>query len=532
MKASNDCRVSFGHCATHPEWTLHRLTPASRLYGANGLRTGPDGLIYIAQVPGSQISTLDIATGVVGVASPMGGDIVAPDDIAFDSQGNLYATEITEGRVSVIDTLGKTRVLMGNMPCANPITIHQDRILTGECRPDGRLLELDKNGGEPRTLLENVPMPNAMEVGPDGKLYFPVMATNEIWRIDLDGGEPEIVAKGLGVPDSVKFDKDGFIVSTQVASGQVLRIDPATGEQTLLAQLSPGLDNCTFVGDRLFVSNINGSIHEIANGAATPVIDSGLQWPLGLAVATDDTLFVADGGFTYTLEQGQTMSLAGMLFSPGFPGYTRGVCAAQEGHWIVTTSNGEVSNYCPVKDTHEIIARGYDRLMDIARLSSGAIVTCEYQSGRLLLLDNNQEQVLSSDLHHPMGITTDEQDTIYVTESASGKILAYSGGRHHTVVDGLTCPEGIDYYNGRLYIADTGDKSVKVFDLNSRQLATIAENLPIGAPPGITPKPLKAVGVLAGPMIPFCGLCVNTKGDVILAGDAEGSVLKLSPTRE
>ena len=66
-------------------WTLKRCTPPSRLFGANGLRTGPDGRIYIAQVTGSQISALDIDTGEVEAVSPKGGGIVAPDDMAFDA---------------------------------------------------------------------------------------------------------------------------------------------------------------------------------------------------------------------------------------------------------------------------------------------------------------------------------------------------------------------------------------------------------------------------------------------------------------
>ena len=37
-------------------WWIERVTTPSRLFGANGLRTGPDGRIYIAQVTGSQIS--------------------------------------------------------------------------------------------------------------------------------------------------------------------------------------------------------------------------------------------------------------------------------------------------------------------------------------------------------------------------------------------------------------------------------------------------------------------------------------------
>src|ERR1700744_6191068 len=81
-------------------WRLERLTPPSRLFGANGLRTGPDGRIYIAQVTGSQIRALALETGRLETISPKGGDIIAPDDVAFAPRGNLYATEVMDGRVS------------------------------------------------------------------------------------------------------------------------------------------------------------------------------------------------------------------------------------------------------------------------------------------------------------------------------------------------------------------------------------------------------------------------------------------------
>ncbi|OOK76474.1 NHL repeat family protein [Mycobacterium kansasii] len=257
-------------------WSLTRLTAPSRLFGANGLRTGPDGRVYIAQVTGSQISALDLASGHLDTISPKGGEIVAPDDIAFGPDGNLYATEVMDGRVSLRDQAGRTRVLRDDLPSANGITFHDGRLFVGECREAGRLLELDLNGGEPRVLLENVPLPNAMEVGPDGLLYFPVMGANEIWRIDPDGGVPECVAGDLGVPDAVKFDPDGRLVSTQVHSGQVLAIDPRTGDRTVLATLTPGLDNLTFVGERLFVSNFTGAITEILrDGTARPALEGG-----------------------------------------------------------------------------------------------------------------------------------------------------------------------------------------------------------------------------------------------------------------
>ncbi len=88
-------------------WRLKRISGPSRLYGANGLRIGPDGRIYVAQVAGSAVSAVNPDTGAIEVISPMNGKIVAPDDLAFDDEGNLYSTEITLGRVSVRTPKGR-----------------------------------------------------------------------------------------------------------------------------------------------------------------------------------------------------------------------------------------------------------------------------------------------------------------------------------------------------------------------------------------------------------------------------------------
>src|SRR5207249_11452550 len=104
-------RYSAANPAAADGWRLERLTVPSRLFGANGLRTGPDGRVYVAQVTGSQISALDVGTGRVETISPMGSEIVAPDDVAFDARGDLYATEVMDARVSVIGVDGRSRVL-------------------------------------------------------------------------------------------------------------------------------------------------------------------------------------------------------------------------------------------------------------------------------------------------------------------------------------------------------------------------------------------------------------------------------------
>lgn len=508
-------------------WTLEPLTPPSRLFGANGLRTGADGRVYVAQVTGSQISALDVENGTLETISPKGGDIIAPDDLAFDAHGNLYATEVMNGRVSMRAANGRTRVLRDDVVCANGITVHAGRLFVGELRAAGRLLELDLNGGAPRVLLENVPMPNAMEVGPDGYLYFPVMGANEIWRIHPDGGAHERVAGDLGVPDALKFDRQGNIVTTQVHSGEVLRIDPRSGERSVLAKLDPGLDNLTFVGERLFVSNINGQITEILSGGQTrTAIPFGLNWPLDLSVAADGGVFIADGTNLYTLFDGKLRSV-GMLFSPNYPGFIRGLVAEAEGTFLVTTSGGLIARYRPAKNETEVLAQGLDQLYGIAVAADGTVVAAELGAGRVVAARSGEAAVLASGLNKPLGVAFTPDGTCLVSESGAGRVVKLSGSKVDTFVDGLQDPQGILVHEGQLYIVDAGAKTLTAVDLSTRSRQVIARDLPVGAPPGVVPKPLLGLPPFSGPQGPFAGIAAGPDGTMYLSADAEGSVLAL-----
>ncbi|WAJ45500.1 SMP-30/gluconolactonase/LRE family protein [Mycobacterium sp. Aquia_216] len=535
--AARPSRYAVVNSGTHPAevtegWQLARVTSPSRLFGANGLRTGPDGRIYIAQVTGSQISALDPRTGEVGPISAKGGEIIAPDDVAFDASGNLFATEVMDGRVSMLDTAGRTRVLRDDVPSANGITFHRGRLFIGECRAGGRLLEFDLGGGPPRVLLENVPSPNAMEVGPDGLLYFPVMGANEIWRIDPDGGEPDCVARDLGVPDSVKFDAQGYIVSTQVASGQVLRIDPRTGEQQLLAQLAPGLDNCTFVGDRVLVSNFTGQVTEISpDGSTRTVLPGGLNWPLDLAVGHDGQLYVADGTYFYIALPDGSLQTVGMLFSPGYPGFLRGLAPSGPGEFVVTTSGGQVTRYRPASSENEVLAEGFDQLYGVD-VNAGGVVFAELGTGRVLSWRAGRVEVLATDLREPVGVATDPDGACLVAEAGAGRVIRVNGSGIDTVVTDLQRPQGISVRNGVLYIVDAGAKELIAYNLNTGVRQRIASGLPVGPPPGVAPKPLKGMPPFSGPQGPFAGVTAAADGTLYVSADGEGSVLALRPPRD
>jgi sugar lactone lactonase YvrE len=514
-------------------WRLERLTPISRLFGANGMRIGPNGRIYVAQCIGSQISALDAETGEVETISPLGSKIVGPDDLAFDAHGNLYATEYMDARVSVLGSDGQTRVLRDDVPGANGITFHQSRLFIDECRIGGRLLELDLNGGPPRVILENLQLPNALAPGPDGLLYFPLLGASEIWRVHPDGGQAERVATGLAHPVAVKFDSKGYIVSPQSETGEVLRIDPRTGDRTVLATLDPCLDNLTFMNDRLFVSHMtDGRVTEILEGGKSrQVMPGGLQFPLDIAIGEDGTLFVSDNCALYALSPGAALRPIGRMLAPGWPGLMRGLVPIAGGGFVLTTTDGRIALYRPAAGEHKVLAQGLDQPYGVAVAPRGAIVVAERGAGRVLSVESGggETTVLARGLRDPSGVTMTKDGSCLVTEEGAGRVVKLSGSTVETVLDGLQRPQGLVVRGSILYVVDAGAHALIAFDMENRAQRTIAADLPVGAPPGVIRKPLRGLLPLCGPFGPFAGIAAGTDGTLYFSADTEGSVMALHP---
>jgi hypothetical protein len=97
------------------------------------------------------------------------------------------------------------------------------------------------------------------------------------------------------------------------------------------------------------------------------------------------------------------------------------------------------------------------------------------------------------------------------------------------LLDGLQQPQGLAISGGRLYIVDAGSKKLIECDVAGGGSRVIASQLPVGAPPGVTPKVLGAIGTLSGPMGPFAGITAGADGTLYVSGDAEGSVLAIRP---
>jgi glucose/arabinose dehydrogenase len=223
------------------------------------------------------------------------------------------------------------------------------------------------------------------------------------------------------------------------------------------------------------------------------------------------------------------LQVAGMLFTPGYPGYSRGMAASGPGEVIVTTGAGVVARYRPAKHESEIIAQGFDQLYGVAIAPNGAVAFAELGTGRVLSVRSGAVVELATGLRQPMGVAIGPDGTCLVSESGAGKVVKLSGGRAETVLDGLQRPQGILLRNGLLYVVDAGAKELVEYNMASGARRTIVSNLPVGAPPGVTPRFLRGIEGFCGPMGPFASITSAPDGTLYVSADAEGSVLALRP---
>jgi len=518
--------------STAKGWSASRVTPPSALFGANGMRVGPDGRLYVAQAFGSQVSAIDVTSGAIATISPVGGPIVAPDDLAFDSHGVLYITEVMSERVCARSPNGDLRIIADNVPAANGITQWRDRLFMDECRHDGRLFELFPDGRAPRKIAENLPLPNALNVGPDGKIYFPAIGANEIWRVAMEGGKPEVFAKDMAVPTAVKFDSKGSLLSTQGASGEILRFDLQSGSRRVVAKMRPGIDNFALTdNDRLFVSHfVDGGVAEImSDGSERRLVAPGFCGPMGIAIADDGTIYAADGISMAAVAPDGSHHRVGLLFDGHFPGFVRGVAKAANGYLIVTTSGGNVTSYHPVKHEMEVLATELHELYDVAIGADGTVFVADGGEGRVLEIAGGKLKEKARGLARPTGIAIASDGACYVAESDRGRVTRVNGGAPTAVIEGLQEPQGLAIDGDDLYVVDTAAHELIAYSLKTKKHETIASNLPVGAAPGVVPKLLAGIpGLLPGPLRPFAGVTIGGDGKVYIAADGDGSILSLS----
>lgn len=514
-----------------PGWSLRVLVRSAALTGANGMRLGPDGELYVAQAFGSRISAIDLASGATRIVSGADGQIISPDDVAFDSRGNLFVTEVMSARVSAIRPGGAIDVVAADVPVANGITVHDDRIFMSEFNPEGRIWELDAAGATPRLIASNLMMPNALCLGPDGLLYFPLVPLGEIWRVALENGQPERVIGGLDIPTAVKFDALGCLFVVEAGSGLVSRIDTATQTKIPFAQVAYGIDNFAFGPDgTMYVSHFtDGEVVEIGrDGAQRVVVAGGMTGPFGMAAQAGGGLMVADGMSLAAVDRDGGVSRPAMLLQHGFPGYVRGVAAAADGRAVITNSAGHCARYRPGEEA-EILLDGLDCAMGVVTAPSGEIFVCESGSGRIVAIGNGgQARTFAAGLDRPTGLAVAPDGGLFVSEAGSGTLRHVSHMGSTIVLSGLQEPHGVTMLGDDPLVLERGTGTLYRACAGTGEV--LASGLPAGTHGAMAPNVLPGIaGLMPGPLLPFSDIATLPDGSIAVGGDADGSIIVVVP---
>jgi glucose/arabinose dehydrogenase len=253
-----------------------------------------------------------------------------------------------------------------------------------------------------------------------------------------------------------------------------------------------------------------------------------LNWPLDITVGADGLLYVADGTYLYRVGEDGALLTIGMLFSPGYPGFVRGLIPAAPGEFVVTTSGGQVARYRPADNETSYLADGLDQLYGVALLADGTPVVVEQGTGRVLAIRDTGAETLAAGLDTPVGVVAEPGGSVLV--SVAGAVLRVTTSGAETVVDDLLTPQGLVLRGDVLYIVDAGSKAVIAANLADGTRQTLAAGLPVGAPPGVSPKPLRRMPPFSGPQGPFAGITAGPDGTLYISADGEGSVYALHRT--
>ncbi|WP_327595281.1 hypothetical protein [Streptomyces chartreusis] len=521
-------------------WAPRRLNPPNPLWGSNGVAFGPDGRLYVAQFLAGQISAVDPATGDVEVVVPMDGPVQSPDDLAFGADGSMYIADLVPGRVWRRSPAGEYTLVSGDVANPNGIACVGDRLFVNEMKPDGRLLELFPQGGDPRVLTEGLALGNAMQLGPDGHLYYPHMMsgpnpllTGQVWRIPPDGGAPEVVADDVHQPVAVRFDRGGVLhVLSRGPEGIVTRIDlHGGGSRTLVTSGVVGLDNAAFDAEnRMFVSSYaSGGVTEMhPDGRTREIVPRGLDGPYGVTVDLGGRVYAADHYRVASPEpsrEGGVTTLSLLHFSHGI---------VADGELLHLTSQfGQVQTYDPRDGTTRERAGGLRRPLGITVAPDGSLVVAESGAGRVVAVgEDDSVGVLVDGLDRPADVAFDGEGRCYVSDEGAGAVLRIEADAPPTVVaDGLDAPQGLAVLGEELFTVETGRRRLCAVSPATGETRIEAEDLPVGAPPGVVPRTEPALFAQGMPGMArrFAGLAAGPDGTLLLSANGEGTVLKLTP---
>lgn len=231
-----------------------------------------------------------------------------PDDLAFDVQGNLLFSDITDGTINRLNSDGSVTTILNDPNGPEGMVVRPDGTIIFAEQITNRIVSLAPGATTP-TVLRNLPGTNsagACRQGVDGIAFDPTSntiivpdsPTGEVYRMSLDGATFTLLASGIVRPVGGCVDAQGNIFIADECGSAVWRIAP-DGSKTRLGGFGEPDDIVLDGFGNLLVIDLSPSVHALlrvnfATGQRETIASEGFREPQGLAIDSQGRIYVSD----------------------------------------------------------------------------------------------------------------------------------------------------------------------------------------------------------------------------------------------
>jgi len=297
-------------------------------------------------------------------------------------------------------------------------------------------------GAGPRVTFDSLSDPFGVAIDGKGNVFVSDGLGGRIYRLS-EKGEAQVVAAGLDMPSAIAFTREGALIVADTGAHTITRVDPRTGRTEIVA------GKMTVSGD--------------SDGSSSEARFNG---PIGVAVGTDGTIFVADSyndRIRAIGSDGHVRTLAGGNepgFHDGAPSEARfdtpcGIVAARDGSlFIADTGNHRVRRIAPNGTVTTLAGTGdaqtrdgtlaqaaFDEPTAIALRRDGSLFVTDAGSSTIRVITFGETpsvrtltggfpsglidgEVESARLNDPTGLAFTPDDILVFADSASGLVRA------------------------------------------------------------------------------------------------------------
>lgn len=429
---------------------------AAILASVSDVKMDKDGNLYIADFSGNRIRRVSLEglistvagrgfSGIEGDGGPaQSADLANPGALAFDRNGNLYIAETNGNRVRLITADGIARTAAGMM---------------------GR--QGGAGDGGPATRAELF-LPSGIAVDKDGNLYIAEGPPTQgrIRKVTTDGIIRTFAGNGQRQEDGVP--------ALEANLGQLRHI--AMDEAGNLYLVESNRHRIRKISAEGIITTVAGKGTPGFSGDGGPATESELSSPVGLALAGDNRLYIADarnGRVRSVAADGTISSVAqfdvpqaGALDSMG----GMQAVAVDDAGWLYVAHQKQIHKVLPGEPLVDAPMAGGNSTRGVDGIPATESVVW---SPAAAVMDPGGKLYISEPGSFRIRVVTPDG----MIETFAGGMPGFSGDGGPARDAGFLSPRGLAVDKaGNLYISDMGSARVRMVSATDGRITTVAGN--------------------------------------------------------